>query len=96
MFVKSLELENYRNYKERLKIKKQQMQNKKRQNNNFMARSKKMSKTMSIDTLQHSLLFNNKKKDNKFKKNGGKNDLLSFQQNRRCGNGRTIYFQSPC
>ena len=56
---------NYRNYKERLKIKKQQMQNKKRQNNNFMARSKKMSKTMSI----------NKKKDNKFKKNGGKNDL---------------------
>ena len=66
---------NYRNYKERLKIKKQQMQNKKRQNNHFMARSKKMSKTMSIDTLQHSLLFNNKKKDNKFKKNGGKNDL---------------------
>ena len=56
---------NYRNYKERLKIKKQQMQNKKRQNNHFMARSKKMSKTMSI----------NKKKDNKFKKNGGKNDL---------------------
>ena len=38
------------------------MQNKKRQNNHFMARSKKMSKTMSIDTLQHSLLFNNKKK----------------------------------
>ena len=68
---------NYRNYKERLKIKKkliEQNKNKKQINNHFLLRSKKISKTLSIDTLQ-TFYFNNKKKDNKFKKNGGKNEL---------------------
>ena len=69
---------NYRNYKERIKNKEKLMaQNKnKRQINNshYLSRLKKISKTLSTDTLQ-ALYFNNKKKDNKFKKNGGKNEL---------------------
>ena len=68
---------NYRNYKERLKNKKKlvaENKNKRQINNShYLSRSKKISKTLSIDTLQ--TLYFNRKKDNKFKKNGGKNEL---------------------
>ena len=78
---------NYRRYKERLKNKEIFIQNKNKKqlnNSNFIVRSKKISKTISIDTLQSLYLFN-KKKDNKPKKNGGKNEteeIISLNDSR--------------